>query len=129
MNEELQQSTIEKKGPFSMTSKPIRCDADHCGRPAMSTVDLHFLCVDHFISYSYERLNRCRPIPFSDLDNRATEANERFLQQCSDQAANLLRPMRGLDNLDRARLFDILLWASELVTMRRAFKPNEMAQR
>jgi hypothetical protein len=112
-----------------MTSKPIRCDADHCGRPAMSTVELHFFCVDHFISCSYERLNQCRPIPFSDPDDTTTDANERFLEQCSDQAANLLRPLRGLDNLDRARLFDILLWASELVTTRRTFKPDEMAQR
>jgi hypothetical protein len=111
-----------------MTSKPIRCDANHCGRPAMSTVELHFFCVDHFISYSYERLNRCRPIPFSDPDDRTTAANERFLQQCSDQAANLLRPLLGLDNLDRARLFDILLWASELVTARKVFRPDQMAQ-
>lgn len=111
-----------------MTSKPIRCDAEHCGRPAMSTVELHFFCVDHFISYSYERLSQCRPILFSDPDDKGTEANERFLQQCSDQSANLLRPLRGLDNLDRARLFDILLWASELVTARPAFKPDQMAQ-
>jgi hypothetical protein len=112
-----------------MTSKPIRCDAEHCGRPAMSTVELHFFCVDHFISYSYERLNQCRPVPFTDPDDKTTETNEWFLQQCLDQAANLLRPMLGLDNLDRARLFDILLWSSELTTTRRAFRPNEMARR
>jgi hypothetical protein len=128
MREESQQANTREKGPFSMTSKPIRCDADHCGRPAMSTVELHFFCVDHFISHSYGRLNQCRPIPFSDPDDKATDANERFLQQCSDQAANLLRPMLGLDNLDRARLFDILLWASELVTTRKAFRPDQMAQ-
>jgi hypothetical protein len=109
-----------------MTSKPIRCDAEHCGRPAMSTVELHFYCVDHFISYSYERLNQCRPIPFFDRDDEVISATERFLQQCSDQAANLLRPMLGLDNLDRARLFDILLWASELVTTRKVFKARQM---
>lgn len=94
----------------------------------MSTVELHFFCVDHFISYSYERLNHCGPIPFSEPDDRTTEANDRFLQQCSDQAANLLRPLLGLDNLDRARLFDILLWASELVTTRRVFKLDQVAQ-
>jgi hypothetical protein len=129
MNEGTQRSTMERKGPSSMTRKPIRCDAQQCGHPAMSTLELHFFCVDHFISYSYERLNRCRPIPFNDPDEQSTEANHRFLQQCSDQAANLLRPMLGLDNLDRARLFDILLWASELTTLRRALKPDEMARR
>jgi hypothetical protein len=127
MSAESQQSSIEKKGPFSMTSKPIRCDAEHCGRPAMSTVELHFYCVDHFISYSYERLNQCRPIPFLDQDDDGININERFLQQCSDQAVKLLCPMLGLDNLDRARLFDILLWASELVTTRKVFECRQMA--
>ena len=99
-----------------MTRKPIRCDADHCGHPAMSTIELHFYCVDHFISHSHERLQQCRPAPFLSEDDESVAANHRFLEQCVEQATSLLRPMRGLDNLDRARLFDILLWASELAT-------------
>ena len=86
----------------------------------MSTLDLHFLCVDHFITHSYERLNRLTPIPFAG--QKDADIEDRFLQQCSDQAANLLRPFRGLDNLDRARLFDILLWSSELLAKRQIFK-------
>lgn len=116
MSEELQHSADRKQGPESMTRKPIRCDADHCGRPAMSTIELHFFCVDHFISHSYERLQLCRPAPFLSGEDESSTANQRFLQQCVEQATTLLRPMRGLDNLDRARLFDILLWASELAT-------------
>jgi hypothetical protein len=116
MSEELQQAADKKQGPESMTRKPIRCDADHCGHPAMSTIELHFYCVDHFISYSYERLQQCRPAPFFSEEDGSSGANARFLQQCVDQATSLLRPLRGLDNLDRARLFDILLWASELAT-------------
>ena len=112
-----------------MTSKPIRCDGEHCGRPAMCSVELRLFCVDHFILHCYERLNQCRPIPFCDPDDEATESNERFLRQCADQAANLLRPMRGLDNLERARLFDILLWTAELTTTPRAFKASAMSQR
>jgi hypothetical protein len=127
MSGESQQSSIGKKAPLSMTSKPIRCDAQHCGRPAMSTVELHFYCVDHFISYSYERLDQCRPVPFLDQIDDSISGNERFLQQCSDQAVKLLCPMLGLDNLDRARLFDILLWASELVTTRKVFDCRQMA--
>jgi hydrogenase/urease accessory protein HupE len=40
------------------------------------------------------------------------------LNSCAQQAAGLVHPMRGLDNLERARLFDILLWASELAAKR-----------
>ena len=116
MREEIQQSADRRQGPEPMTRKPIRCDAEHCGHPAMSTIELHFYCVDHFISHSYERLQQCRPAPFLSEDNESAAANHRFLEQCVDQATSLLRPMRGLDHLDRARLFDILLWASELAT-------------
>ena len=33
-----------------------------------------------------------------------------------------MRPIRGFDNLDRARLFDIFLWASDLIAKRSVFK-------
>jgi hypothetical protein len=122
MKEELLQPTREPQGPNSMTRKPLRCDAQACGRPAMCTLDLHFFCVDHFIKHCYVRLNRLAPIPFAGKNDVAADIEDRFLQQCSDQAANLLRPFRGLDNLDRARLFDILLWSSELLAKRQIFK-------
>jgi hypothetical protein len=127
MNEESLQSIREHQAPNMMTRKPIRCDTERCGRPAMCTLDLQFFCVDHFIAHCYERLNQCRPFPYGDPDDRAADSTDRFLQQCSDQAANLLRPLRGLDNLDRARLFDILLWASELLSKRTMLQPRRMA--
>jgi len=125
MNGETSQVTREARGPKLTTRKPIRCDAEGCGRPAMSTVDLRFFCVDHFISHCYERLHHCGPFPFLEREAAAAEAEERFLQDCCDQAANLLRPLMGLDNLDRARLFDILLWASELLTKFQTFKTEK----
>jgi hypothetical protein len=105
-----------------MTRKPIRCDMGQCGRPAMCTLDLQFFCVDHFIVHCYELLDQFSPAPFARQNDESSDATDRFLQQCSDQAANLLRPLRGLDNLDRARLFDILLWASELLSKRSGFQ-------
>jgi hypothetical protein len=91
----------------------------------MSTLDLHFFCVDHFIKHCYERLNQFLPLPFAGHNDATADAEDWFLQQCADQATNLLRPLRGLDNLDRARLFDILLWASELLTKRQVFKTDK----
>jgi len=111
-----------------MTRKPIRCDAEPCGRPAMCTLELRFYCVDHFIAHCYEGLNQSDPFPFAEENEAAADSRDRFLQQCSDQAANLLRPVRGLDNLDRARLFDIILWSSELLTKRQIFRTDRMGQ-
>ncbi len=127
MSEESQQPIRERQGPNSMTRKPIRCGREQCGHPAMCTIDLRFFCVDHFITHCYERLDQFSPAPFARRNDETPESADRFLQQCSDQAANLLRPLRGLDNLERARLFDMLLWASELLSKRGTFQTRRAA--
>lgn len=40
------------------------------------------------------------------------------------RAAELVCPLRGFDNLERARLFDIFLWASELRASREVLRPD-----
>jgi hypothetical protein len=102
----------------SASKKPIRCDAEHCGLPAICSVDVRFFCVGHFISHCYDRLTVCSAVPFRELDEAAANSIDRFLQECSQQAANLVRPIRGIDNLERARLFDIFLWSSEVAAKR-----------
>jgi hypothetical protein len=102
----------------SVARKPIRCDAERCGRPAICSVEVRFFCVGHFISHCYDRLTECSAVPFREMDESVASSIDRFLQECSQQAANLARPIRGLENLERARLFDILLWASEVASKR-----------
>jgi hypothetical protein len=111
----------------SAAEKPLHCDAGNCGRPAMSSLELRRLCVDHFISQCYERLSHCSASPFGDADEAASVAMDRFLNSCAQQAARLVHPMRGLDNLERARLFDILLWSSELAAKRGVFRSEKAA--
>jgi hypothetical protein len=124
MNEDTQQFPDEKQTSDSQQDRPslaqklARCDTGNCGRPAMSSLDLKHFCVDHFIARCYERLNACSANRFADPDEAASVSIDRFLHSCAQQAAGLVHPMRGLDNLERARLFDILLWASELAAKR-----------
>jgi hypothetical protein len=124
MNEDTQQFPDEKQTSESQQDQPslaqklARCDTGNCGRPAMSSLELKHLCVDHFIARCYERLNECNANRFSDPGEAASVSIDRFLHSCAQQAAGLVHPMRGLDNLERARLFDILLWASELAAKR-----------
>jgi hypothetical protein len=131
MNEDAQQFTDEQqtsKGQQDRSSaarKPARCDTGNCGRPAMSSLELKHLCVDHFIARCYERLSVCSANRFADTDEAASVSINRFLHSCAQQAAGLVHPVRGLDNLERARLFDILLWASELATKRGVACPTK----
>jgi len=124
MNEDTQQYPDEKQTSdsqqdrLSQAQKPARCETGNCGRPSMSSLELKHLCVDHFIARCYERLNECNAYRFADPGEAASVAIDRFLRSCAQQAAGLVHPMRGLDNLERARLFDILLWASELAAKR-----------
>ena len=124
VNEDAQQFPDEQQSSEGQQERPsparipARCDTGNCGRPAMCSLELTRLCVDHFIARCYERLNACSANRFADPDETASVSIDRFLNSCAQQAAGLVHPMRGLDNLERARLFDILLWASELAAKR-----------
>ena len=124
VNEDTQQFPDEQQSSEGQQERPsparipARCDTGNCGRPAMCSLELTRLCVDHFIARCYERLNACSANRFADPDETASVSIDRFLNSCAQQAAGLVHPMRGLDNLERARLFDILLWASELAAKR-----------
>ncbi len=93
----------------------------------MCSLDLRRYCVDHFIAECYDRLNRCNASPFADPGAAESVSIDRFLHSCAQQAASLVHPIRGLDNLERARLFDILLWSSELAAKRGMFKSEKAA--
>jgi hypothetical protein len=124
MNKDTQQFPDQKQTSDSQQNQPslaqamVRCDTGNCGRPAMCSLELKHVCVDHFIARCYERLNECSANRFADPDEAAAVSIDRFLLSSAQQAAGLVHPMRGLDNLERARLFDILLWASELAAKR-----------
>ena len=122
MNEDSQKQLNPVQAGDASMKKWIRCDAADCANPAVGLLSLRFFCVGHFISHCYEKLERCNSNPLNDADAVTSVAVDRFLQQCMAQAGELVRPIRAFDNLDRARLFDIFLWASELVAKRSVFK-------
>lgn len=93
--------------------KVIRCDECASERAALCLVELRFLCMEHFASYCYRRLAECEKILSGSqrLDSRRS-----FLRECATEAAKLLLIGQKLQNIDRARLFDIMLWSNELFT-------------
>jgi hypothetical protein len=129
MTEDAQQSSAMKKDRSSATQKPNRCEMENCGHPATTTLESRRFCIDHFISQCYDRLNQCNGNPFADQDEATSLSVDRFLHSCSQQAAGLVNPLRGLENLERARLFDILLWSSELAAKRGVLRSRDMLQK
>ena len=133
MNEDTQQFPDEQQTSDGQQDRPSQpqklahCDAGNCGHPAMSSLELKHFCVDHFIARCYERLSHCSANRFADPDEAASVSIDRFLHSCAQQAAGLVHPMRGLDNLERARLFDILLWASDLAAKRGVYPRRRSA--
>jgi hypothetical protein len=122
MNEYSSDQRKTTEGIAPSANKWIRCDTLHCGSPAVGLLALRFFCLGHFIAQCYERLERCNSNPLNDADVVTSGSVDRFLQQVVCQTGELVRPSRGFDNLDRARLFDIFLWAADLVEKRSIFK-------
>lgn len=127
MKDDSEDKIDSTEGTELSARKWIRCDTPHCGNPAVGLLALRFYCVGHFISHCYEYLERCNCNPIKDADVVTSFSVDRFLQQCINQAGELVRPIRGFDNLDRARLFDIFLWASDLVAKRSVFKAENIS--
>jgi len=103
--------------------KSIPCDSAQCSQRAVSWIDFHFLCVGHLVSHCYDRLEE-----FERAGNEHKTAGEDgksqsvsdFVEDCSAKIASLLITHPGLENIERARLLDILLWANELDRRRRS---------
>ncbi len=91
-----------------------RCSVPRCEQLAAGTLENRTLCRTHFISTCYERLERCSELKDQLFLECTTEALQHFIHECVAQATRVAEPAHELDNLERARLLDIMLWAGEL---------------
>lgn len=91
------------------------CSASGCGRSSATVLDVRPLCREHFIANCYSHLDEYgRLLEESRYRDTTTELVRRFLSDCTRHAADLAQSARDLDNLERARILDILLRAGEL---------------
>jgi hypothetical protein len=93
----------------------ILCRARDCGQPGVSRLQQGAYCRDHFIQTCYAQMDEyARQVHERRLRDSTTESLRLFLRECSRQAVELAEGADGLDNLERARLLDILLRATDL---------------
>ena len=105
------QSSPQDSGSLAVVRKIIRCDECSSRQAAVCSVELRFFCMQHFVAYCYQRLDESEKA----LSGRQSwESARGFLRECATQAAKLLLLREELDNIERARLFDIMLWSNEL---------------
>src|SRR5260370_7296566 len=97
------------------------CRVGSCGGAAITTLDHHALCLNHFLLRCYEKLEgldpRGRRFSPEAVDLVYMRA---FIEECSRKALDISLQYKNLTNLQRGRLLDILLWAGELFLLLRA---------
>ena len=92
-----------------------QCGVQGCVQTADAVIDGESLCRAHFISHCYAQLERFDEMRKAHrLNMPDAESVRRFINQSSRQADEIEHATRDLDNLERARLLHIILWANEV---------------
>ena len=93
------------------------CSRGGCGECGVTTLAAETLCTNHFLSTCYELLERLdghlRMTPRGLAELREAK---RITDDCSRGVLEVSLHAEGLNNLQKARLLDLLLWASDIVT-------------
>lgn len=94
------------------------CCVDRCECAAAAFLAEQALCLSHFIRGCYDQLDRLDPRgQKSPAVDREWRGMRNALEECSDQTLRICLSGRPLNNLERGRLLDILLWAGELYVL------------
>ena len=92
-----------------------KCSLAGCGLAPEGYLGEEVYCREHFISQCYNKLDtfdELRKGPGLSVSD--SEAVRRFIADCTRSADDIEHQARNLDNLDRAKLLHIILYASEL---------------
>jgi len=92
-----------------------RCTEQGCTESAIVLIGENWLCNQHFIERSYRQLEEISAeMREASLQESNAEESARRLEECMRGAADIACSPVPPSNLERARVIDVLLWASEL---------------
>ena len=114
-----QQGTVENPATRTMEMDASRkCSADCCENAAVTFFLQRDLCLNHFVLRCYEDLERIDPRGRNGKGSAEDiGALKSFAEECSRKALEISLSGHAVDNLQRGRLLDILLWAGEVVPL------------
>lgn len=93
----------------------LKCAAEGCAEAGAASLDGRQVCRTHFLAGAYRHLDSiAAQIQEPHFHTRHGESATQFLEQCMREATNIACALELPNNLERAQLLDILLWASEL---------------
>jgi hypothetical protein len=92
-----------------------QCSLAECDHASEGSLDGEGFCREHFISVCYEKLDTYDELRKGPgLTVTDSESVRRFIHDCTRSADEIEHNARNLDNLDRAKLLHVILYASEL---------------
>jgi hypothetical protein len=96
-------------------TKTENCSVAGCEQSVVSSLNGESLCRGHFISICCTRLERYEGMRKGHgLSGSDSESMRRFINECVRQADEIEHGARDLDNLERARLLNIIEGATDL---------------
>jgi hypothetical protein len=96
------------------------CHRSGCSRPVITTFRQEALCLDHFCSRSYEILHALDQHSQVPATARPAAAEQlQIADECARRTLDICMSKMLLNNLERARLLDILLWCGDVVSAKK----------
>jgi len=91
------------------------CAEPECVETAVVALGERSVCRSHYLAYCYKRLGTiAENVKDHHITEEEAEAATQFLQDCMRFAADVANAQELPSNLQKAQVFDVLLWASEL---------------
>ena len=93
------------------------CTEPECAEAAVVSLGDRSVCRSHYLAYCYKRLETISQsinVKTYHMSQEDADAANRFLQECMRSAADIASAQQMPSNLERAQVYDVLLWASEL---------------
>ena len=118
-----QQEFHGAKGETVSMSAKVLCSRTDCSERVVTSLGEREFCFDHFCIECYELLERSHR--GAELAFSSEEFSDELLalDELARRALEVSFSRHTLNNLDRARLLDILLWAGELTSSLRHRRP------
>ena len=110
------------QGESSFMADSQSCQRTGCSRLVVTFFRNEAFCIEHFCTRCYELLEPIDQRNSNGLSQTFTAEQALLADECARRAIDVCLSASAPNNLDRARLLDIVLWCGDIGTSFRAKK-------